>query len=113
MIRLQDIWQFFHPSSLRIIQPLLESVHYNLINSLGLPIPLGISWGRISIRNSQFTAVSFEGFAIKLKVIVRDEGVRDPKPGDNIFPDKLLGVYIFDVRQGFGFNPLSKIVSAD
>ena len=39
--------------------------------------------------------------------------MRDPELGDNVFPDKLLGVHISDVRHGLSFNPLSKIVSAD
>ena len=98
---------------LRIIQPLFESIDYYLINSLGLSIPLGISWGRISICNSQITVVSLERFAIKLKAIVRDEGMRDPKLGDNVFPDKLLGIQIFDIYQGLSFNPLSKIIRAN
>ena len=91
------MWQFLHPPSLRIIQPFLESIHYDYVNSLDLSIPLGISWSRISICNPQFTVVSPEGVTIKLKAIVRDEGVIDPEPGDNVFPDKLLGVHIFDI----------------
>ena len=51
--------------------------------------------------------------SIKLKAIVRDEGTRDPKPCDNVFPDKLLGVYVSDIHQGFSFNPLSEVVRAD
>ena len=102
--------QFLHPSSFRIIQPFLESVHYDFVNSLGLTIPPGVSWGRVSIRNSQITAVSPERFAIKLKSIVRDEGTRDPEPGDNVFPEKLFGINISDIRQRLGFNPFGEIV---
>ena len=105
--------QFFHPSSLRIIQPLLESIHYDLVNSLSLSIPLGISWDRISIRNSQVITVSLEGFAIKLKAIIRDEGTRDPEMCDNVFPSKFLGIHIPDICQGLSFNPLSKVVRID
>ena len=101
------------PTSLHIIQPLLETINYDLVNSLDLSIPLGIRWGRISIHNSQITAVSPERFTIKLKPIVRDEGTRDPEPGDNVFLDKLLGVHISDIRQGLGFNPLNKVVCAN
>ena len=105
--------QFFHPSSFRIIQSLLEPIHYNFVSSLGMTIPLGVSRGRIPIRNFQITIVSPKGFAIKLKSIVRDEGMRDPKPGDNIFPDKFLGIHLSDVRQGLDFNPFDEIVCAD
>ena len=105
--------QFFHPSSFRIIQLLFESVHYDFVNSLGLTIPLGVSWGRIPIRNSQIIAVSLKGFAIKLKSIVQDKGIRDLELSDNVFPDKLFGVNISDIRQGLNFNPFGEIVCAD
>ena len=101
--------QFFHPSSFRIIQLLFESVHYDFVNSLGLTIPLEVSWGRVPICNSQITVVSLEGFAIKLKSIVRDEGTKDLELGENIFPNKLFGVNISYIRQKLGFNPFSEI----
>ena len=107
------MWQLFHPFSLHIIQPLLDSIYYDLVNSLGLSIPLGISWCRIYICNFQIKATSFERFAIKLKAIVRDEGARDPEPGDNVFPDKFLGIHISDIHQGLNFNPFSKVVRTD
>ena len=91
------MWQFFHSSSLCIIQSFLESVHYDLINSLGLSIPLGIGRGGISVRNSQFATVSPEGLTIKLKVIVRDLVMRDPESGKNVFANKLLGIHISDI----------------
>ena len=91
------MWQFFHLSSVCFIPPLLEPIHYNFVSSLNLTISLGVSRGRKPIRNSQITAVSLEVFVIKLKSIVRDEGMRDPEPGDNVFPDKFLGDHIFDV----------------
>ena len=89
------------------------SIHYDFINCLGLTIPLGVSWGRIPIRNPQITAVSPKGFAIKLKSIVQDEGTRDPKPGDDVFLDKIFGVNVFDIRQGFSLNPFGEIVCAN
>ena len=107
------MWQFFHPPSFRIIQSLLEPIHYNFVNSLGLTIPLGVSRGRILIRNSQITVVSPESFAIKLKSIVQDEGMRDLESGDNVFPDKLLGVHISNICQGLGFNPFGEVACAD
>ena len=39
--------------------------------------------------------------------------MREPERDDNVFPDKLLGIHISDVRQGLSFYPLSKIVNAD
>ena len=43
----------------------------------------------------------------------RDEGMRDPKLGDNVFPEKFLSVHVFDVCQRFSFDPLGKIVYTD
>ena len=62
--------QFFHPFSFRIVQPLFQSIDYNLINSFGLSISLRVGRGGIPIYNSQATTISSESFAIKLKVIV-------------------------------------------
>ena len=107
------MWQLFHPFSLRIIQPLLESIYYDLVNNLSLSIPLGISWYKVSTHNSQIAAISPEGFTIKLKAVVQDEGVRDPEPDDNVFPKKFLGIYVFDIHQGLSFNPFGKVVRAD
>ena len=39
--------------------------------------------------------------------------MRDPESSDNIFPDKLLGIHISDIRQGLSFNPFSKVVCVD
>ena len=50
---------------------------------------------------------------IELKTIVRNEGVRDPEPGNNVFPDEHFGIHFSDVRQSFSFNPFGKVVSAN
>ena len=84
-----DVWQLFHPLSLHIIQHLLESVHYDLIDSLNLSILLWISWGEIPIRNAQVTTVPPKGLVIKLKTIVLNEGMRNSKLSDNIFPKEI------------------------
>ena len=105
--------QLFHPFSLCIIQPLLESTHYDLVNNLGLSIPMEISWGRISIRNSQVTTVSLERFAVKLKVIVRDKRIKDPKPCDNVFPNEFLGIHVPNIYQWLSFNLFSEVFRAD
>ena len=107
------MWQLFYPFSLLVIQPLLKSTHYDLINSLDLSIPLRISRSRISIRNFQVATVPSEGFTIKLKSIVQDECMRDAKPSNNVFPNKSLGIYILDICQQFSFNPLGEVIHAD
>ena len=107
------MWQFFHPSSLCIIQLLFQPIDYNLINSLGLSISLGVGRSGIPICNSQVIVVSPEGLAIKLKAVIRDEGIRDPKSSNDVLLGKLLSIHIPDVGQGLGFDPFGEIVCAD
>ena len=112
-IRPQDVWQLFHPSSLRIIQSLFQRIDYDLINSLGLSISLGVGRSIIYVCNSQATIVSFEGLTNKLKAVIQDEGMRDPKSSNDVLPDKFLSIHILDVGQGLGFDPFCEIVCAD
>ena len=105
--------QLFYPYSLRIIQPFLEFVHYDLVNSLSLSIFLRISWSGIPVCDSKITIVSLEGFAVELKAIVQDKGTRDPEPCDNVFSNKFLGIYVSNICQRFSFNPLGEVVRAD
>ena len=107
------MWQFFHPSSLGIVQPFLKSTHYNLINSFSLSISLGICWSGIPICNSQLTTVSPKGFAVELKSIVRDEGMRYSEASDNVLLEKLLYVHISNICQRLNFNPFGEIICAD
>ena len=105
--------QFFYPSSLCIIQSFLKSTHFGLVNSFSLFVPLGICWSEVPVCNSQLTTVPPKGFAIKLKSIVRDKGMRYPEVSDNVLLEKLLHVHISNIRQGLSFNPFGKVVCAD
>ena len=107
------MWQFFHPSSLRIIQPLFQPIDYDLINSLGLSISLEVGRNGIHVCNSQVTIVSPKGLAIKLKIVIQDESMRNPKSSKDILPDKLLSIHIPSVGQGLGFDPFGEVVYAD
>ena len=109
----KDELQYFHPSSLCVIQPLFKSTHNDLIDNLSLSIPLWICQGGISIYNAQVTAIPPKGFAIELKTIVRDEGTRDSKSSDNIFQKKSLGIHISNICQWFSFKPFGEIIYAD
>ena len=73
----------------------------------------GISWSQIPIRDTQFTRVPSESLAIKLKFVVWDEGMRNPKLSDNVLPHKPFGIYVPNVRQWLSFNPLGKVISAN
>ena len=39
--------------------------------------------------------------------------MRDPKPSDNIFTNKSLGIYVPDICQWFNFNPLAEVIHAN
>ena len=107
------MWKLIHPFALCIIQSLPESIHYDLIDTINLLIPLGISWSGMPIRDTQFTTVFSEGFAIKLKSVVWDEGMRNLKLSDNVLPNKPFGIHVHNVRQWLSFNPLGKVISID
>ena len=79
-----------------------------LATSLGLTVPLGIGWGRVSVLDSQVIAVSPKRFAIELKAVVRDEDMRDSESTDNVFPHKLLGIHVLDVFKGSASTCLLK-----
>ena len=74
---------------------------------------MGVGRSGIPICNSQVTVVSPEGLAIKLKAVIRDEGIRDPKSSNDVLLGKLLSIHIPDVGQGLGFDPFGEIVCAD
>ena len=109
----QDVWQFFHPFSLRIIQPLLKPIHYDFINSFGLLFSLWIGWSGISIFYPQIGTVFPEGSAIELKAIIRDEGMRNPESSNNTLLEELFDIHIPDISQRFSFDPLGEIICAD
>ena len=77
-----------------------------------MSVPLWICRGWISICYAQLIAIPPEGLAIKLQSIVRDEGTRDSKPSDNIFPNKSLCIRIPNICQWFSFNLLSEVIRA-
>ena len=112
-ICLENTWQLFHPFALGIVQPLFELIHYDFVHSLGLSISLWISRSWIYVLNTHFTTIPPESLAIKLKLVVQDEHVRNPKPSDNIFPHKSLSIHISDVRQGLSFSPFGKVINVN
>ena len=105
--------QFFYSSSLCIIQHFLKSTYYDLVNSFSLFVPLRICWSGVPVCNSQLTTVSPKGFAVELKFIVRDEGMRYPEASDNVLLEKLLYVHISDIHKRLSFNQFGEIICAD
>ena len=104
---------FLHPFSLRIIQPLLKSIHYNLIDNFGLPISLWIGWSGISILYPQIGTVFRESSTIELKAIIRDKDMTNPESSNNTLPNELFDIYIPDISQRFSFDPLGEILCAN
>ena len=90
-----------------------KPTHYDLINSFSLSIPLWVCQGGVYIWYVQVAAIPPKGLAIKLKTVIRDEGARDSKPSDNIFPNKSLGIHVSDFCQWFSFNPFGEVICAD
>ena len=74
---------------------------------------MGVGRSGIPICNSLVTIVPPEGLTVKLKVVVRDEGMRDPKLSNDVLLDKLLSIHIPDASQGFSFDPFGEIVYVD
>ena len=107
------MWQLFHPSPLCIIQPLFQPAHYDLVHDLDLPISLGVCRSGISVCDPKVAAVFPEVFTIKLKTVVRDEGVRSSETHNNVFPNEFLGIHVPDVGQGFSLYPFGEIIGAD
>ena len=103
-----------HPPIFPLHCPISSWVHsLDLVDSLSLSIPLWVSRGGIPICNSQVTTVPLKGFAVKLKSIFWDERIGDPKPSDNIFPNKSLGIHVLDICQWFSFDPLGEVIRVD
>ena len=73
-------------------------------------ISLWIGWSGISILYPQIKTVLPESFAIKLKAIIRDEGMRNLESSNNTLPDKPFDIYIPDISQRFSFDPFAEII---
>ena len=57
--------------------------------------------------------VSPKGLTVKLKPIIRDKSVRNPKPRYNIFPHESLYILILNICQGFSLYPFGKIIGSN
>ena len=77
--------ELFHPSPLCIIQSLFQTAHYDFVHDLDLPISLGVGGSGISVRDAKLVTVLPEILTIKLKTVVRDEGVRSSEARNNVF----------------------------
>ena len=81
--------------------------------SFGLPVSLGVGRSGISVCDPKVAAVFPEVLTIKLKTIVRDNGVRSSETRNDVFPNEFLGIHVPDVGQRFSLYPFGEIIGAD
>ena len=107
------MWELFHPSPLCLIQPLFQSIHYDLVHGLGLSISLGVGGSGVSVSDPKLAAILPEVLAIKLETVVRDECVWSSEAGNNVLPDEFLGIHVPNVGQRFSLHPFSEVISSN
>ena len=100
------IFLLLHPTS-------FESIHYNLVDSFNSSISLRIGRSKIPVLYPQIKTVLPKGFAIKLKAIIRDEGIGNPESSYDILPDESFDIYVSDISQRFNLDPFGKIICAN
>src|SRR6266702_1656210 len=105
--------EFFYPSPLRLVQPLLQSVHYDLVHGFDLSISLRVGGGGISVDDSKLAAILPKVFTVELQTIVGNECTRSPEAGDDILPDEFLGIHVPNIGQWFRLHPFSEVVRSD
>ena len=79
-----------------------------LSTTLACPFPYGyagVEYLFIIPKSQQYL---LKNFAIKLKTIVRNNSMRDPKPSDNIFPNKSLASMSLIFDNGLALTHLVK-----
>ena len=107
------MWELFHPSPLCLIQPLFQSIHYDLVHGLGLSISLGVGGSGVSVSDPELAAILPEVLAIKLETVVRDECVWSSEAGNNVLPDEFLGIHVPNVGQRFSLHPFSEVIGSN
>ena len=98
---------------LSLFWSLLQTIHNNFVCDLRLAITLQMWWGGIFVFYPQITTVSLKGLTVKLKSIIRDKSVWNPKPRHNISPHESFYIMISNICQGFSPYPFGKIISSN
>ena len=105
--------ELFHLSPLCIIQSLFQSAHYDFVHGLGLPVSLGVGRSGISVCDPKVATVLPKVFTIKLKTVVRDEGVRSSEARNDVFPNEFFSIHVPNIGQRFSLYPFDEIIGAD
>ena len=107
------MWELFYPSPLCLIQSFLQSVHYDLVHGLDLPISLRVGGGGISVNDSKLAAILPKVLTVELKTIVGNECTWSSEAGDNVLSDEFLGVHVPNVGQRFSLHPFSEVIGSN
>ena len=107
------MWELFYPSPLCLIQPFLQSIHYDLIHGLDLPISLGVGGSGVSVNDPKLAAILPKILAVELETVVRNECVWSSKAGNNVLPDEFLGIHVPNVGQRFSLHPFGEVISSN
>ena len=67
----------------------------------------------IQVFDVKFHAKIFKGNAIKLRVVVSYDHLRDSKLTHYIFPNEPFDVLVLDACIGFSFYPLAEIIGSN
>ena len=67
----------------------------------------------IQVFDVKFRAKIFKGRAIKLRVVVGYDRLRDSKSTHYIFPDEPFDVLVLNACVGFRFQPLAEIIGGN
>ena len=107
------MWELFYPSPLCLIQPFLQSVHYDLVHGLDLPISLGVGGSGVSVNDPKLATILPKVLAIELETVVRNERVWSLEADNNVLPDEFLGIHVPNVGQRFSLHPFGEVIGSD
>ena len=107
------MWELFYPSPLCLIQSFLQSVHYDLVHDIDLPISLGVGGSGVSVNDPKLAAILPKALAVELETVIRNECVWSPEAGNDVLPDEFLGIYVPNVGQRFSLHPFGEVIGSD
>ena len=64
------MWELFYPSPLCLIQSFLQSVYYDLVHGLDLPVSLGVGGSGVSVNDPKLAEILPKVLAVKLETVV-------------------------------------------
>lgn len=105
--------EFVSPSTLASFELLFQVLDDRLVRRFGLSIALRVPWGGEAQLDLPPNAKLLEVARDELQTVIHHEHLRYAEPTDNISPDEVLDVRVFDLHVWLRFNPLCKVVGED